>query len=183
MPTPSVDGDTLAGISARAIVVDLPSVPLLPPPSAPSARVYAVVGDPEVAVMAGRDLSSLADIQALILNEREAGRLTGRPDAPSAAAHLASLGATAIVTRGGAGAIAVEPDGRTIAVPALPVDVADATGAGDLFVAAYVWADLAGNPLEDRLRLATRYASLSLEATTDCQKGISLAELRARSSG
>jgi ribokinase len=175
MPAPTVDAETLAGITARAVVVDLPSVPLLPAmPSSP--RVYAVVGDPEVAMLAGRMPTSLAGIHALILNEREAARLTGEPDAPSAAARLASLGTTAIVTRGATGAIAVEPDRSPVAVPALPADVADATGAGDLFAAAYVWADLAGLPLEERIRLATAYASLSLARATDRQKGITRSE-------
>ena len=176
MPPPTVDVETLAGIATRAIVVDLPSVPLLPEmPSSP--RVYAVVGDPEVAMLAGRMPASLEGIHALVLNDREAGRLTGESDAPSAAARLASLGTTAVVTRGFAGAIAVEPDGRSVAVPALPADVADATGAGDLFAAAYVWADLAGHGLEARLRLASSYASLSLERTADRQKGITRSEL------
>jgi hypothetical protein len=176
MPAPTVDAETLVRITARALVIDLPSVPLLPELSS-SPRVYAVVGDPEVAMLAGRMPASLAGLHALILNEREAGRLTGEPDAPSAATRLASLGTTAVVTRGSGGAIAVEPDGRSVAVPALPADVADATGAGDLFAAAYVWADLDGDALEDRLRLATSYASLSLERATDRQKGITSAEL------
>ena len=127
-------------------------------------------------MLAGRPLPSLEDIHALILNEREASRLTGRADAGSAAVHLASLGTTVVVTRGALGSIAAEPDGRTVAVAALPAEVADATGAGDLFIAAYVWADLAGLPIEERLRRATSYASLSLGRATDRQKGITLSE-------
>jgi sugar/nucleoside kinase (ribokinase family) len=176
MPAPTVDAATLVGIETRAIVVDLPSVPLLPEMPSPP-RVYAVVGDPEVAMLTGRMPASLAGIHALILNEREAGRLTGEPDGPSAAARLASLGTTAVVTRGHAGAVAVVPDRQPVTVPARVAEVADATGAGDLFAAAYVWADLAGRPLEERLRLATFYASISLERATDRQKGITLAEL------
>ena len=175
MPPPTVDVETLSGITARAVVVDLPSAPLLPR-VAPLPCVYAVVGDPEVDMLEGRPLPSLEDIHALILNEREASRLTGREDAASAAAHLASLGTTVVVTRGALGSIAAEPDGRTVAVAALPAEVADATGAGDLFIAAYVWADLAGLPIEERLRRATSYASLSLGRATDRQKGITLRE-------
>ena len=48
MPPPTVDVETLSGITARAVVVDLPSAPLLP--GWRRCRcVYAVVGDPEVA--------------------------------------------------------------------------------------------------------------------------------------
>ncbi|HEV7809039.1 MAG TPA: PfkB family carbohydrate kinase [Candidatus Limnocylindrales bacterium] len=175
MPDPTVDTETMRQFAPRAMVVDLPSVPLLPPmPATP--RVYAVVGDPEVAMLAGRLPDSLEHVHAFVLNQREAAELTGRP-AASAAAHLASLGTTVVVTGGATGAIAVEPDGRTIEVAARAATVADATGAGDLFVAAYIWADLAGHGLEERLRLATSYASLSLERATDQLKGITVDEL------
>jgi ribokinase len=169
-PPRAVDLESLAQITARAIVVDLPSAPLLPP----HPQVYAVVGDPEVEVMVGRLPSSLGGLRALILNEREVRGLTGRPDVPDAAAHLAGLGTTVVVTQGAGGALAIAPDGRTVDVVAPLADVGDTTGAGDLFAAAYVWADLAGRPLEERLRLATSYASLSLERATDRQKGIAL---------
>jgi sugar/nucleoside kinase (ribokinase family) len=173
MPAPTVDVETILGITSRAIVVDLPSEPLLPRLS-PRPRVYAVVGDPEVAALSGRLPSTLDGVHALLLNEREAVGLTGRADAGAAAAHLASLGTTVVVTRGPAGALAVERDGRTVAVEAPLAAVADPTGAGDLFVAAYVWADLAGRSLEERLLLAASYASLSLERATDRLKGITL---------
>jgi sugar/nucleoside kinase (ribokinase family) len=169
-PPPTVDLETLGQITARAIVVDLPSAVLLPA----HPRVYAVVGDPEVGAMVGRLPPSLGGLRALILNEREVRGLTGRPDVPGAAGHLAALGTTVVVTRGKAGAMAIEPDGQTVDVAAPAADVPDTTGAGDLFVAAYVWADLAGRPLAERLHLATRYASLSLERATDRQKGIAL---------
>jgi sugar/nucleoside kinase (ribokinase family) len=177
MPPPTVDLDTLSGITARAVVVDLPSAPLLAsaPLSSPP-HVYAVVGDPEVDMLAGRPMPSLEDLRALILNEREASRLTGRADAGAAAAQLASLGTTVVVTRGASGAIAADRNGRAVAVAALPAEVVDATGAGDLFIAGYIWADLAGHPIEERLRRATSYASLSLGRATDRQKGITLHE-------
>jgi sugar/nucleoside kinase (ribokinase family) len=171
-PPSRVDLETLAGITARAIVVDLPSAALVPA----HPRVYAVVGDPEVGVMVGRLPESLGGLRAFVLNEREVRRLTGRPDIAEAASSLAALGTTVVVTRGAGGATAIEPDGRTVEVEAIAADVADTTGAGDLFTAAYVWADLAHRPLEERLHLATRYASLSLERATDRQKGIALAD-------
>jgi len=66
-----------------------------------------------------------------------------------------------------------------VEVAARAAHVADPTGAGDLFAAAYVWADLGGHGLEERLRHATSYASLSLERATDRQKGITLHEFEA----
>jgi sugar/nucleoside kinase (ribokinase family) len=175
MPEPTVDAGTLRELTMGAVVVDLPSAPLLPP----VPRAYAVVGDPEVAALAGRLPERLDDVHALILNRREAMGLTGRVDARSAAVHLASLGTTVVVTLGAGGALAVEPAGRTVEIAAPIANVADATGAGDLFVSAYIWADLGGHALDERLALATRYASLSLERATDRLKGITLQEFEA----
>ena len=175
MPEPTVDAETLRQLTMRAVVVDLPSAPLLPP----VPRAYAVVGDPEVAALAGRLPERLDDVHALILNQREAMGLTGRGDARSAGRHLASLGTTVVVTLGAGGALALEPDGLSVEIAAPAADVADATGAGDLFVSAYIWADLGGHDLGQRLALATRYASLSLERASDQVKGITLDEFEA----
>jgi sugar/nucleoside kinase (ribokinase family) len=54
--------------------------------------------------------------------------------------------------------------------------VLDATGAGDLFAAAYVWADLLGLRLVDRLRWATLYAALSLNALTAFAGAVGLSD-------
>jgi sugar/nucleoside kinase (ribokinase family) len=167
-PPPTVDTDALAELAPRAVVVDLPSIGLLPP----LPIVYAVVGDPEVSVLAGNLPRSLGGVRALILNDREARGMTRVGDTDGAAARLATLGTTVVVTCGRSGAVATEPDGRVVRVEAPIVEVEDPTGAGDLFTAAYVWADLAGRPLEDRLALASAYASLSLEAASSRQKGL-----------
>jgi ribokinase len=167
-PAPSVDVEALAELAPRAVVVDLPTAELLPP----MPIVYAVVGDPEVAVLAGNLPGSLRGLRALILNDREARGMTGIDDTDEAAAHLARLGTTVVVTCGRSGAFATEPDGRVLRVDAPVVEVEDTTGAGDLFTAAYVWADLAGRTLDDRLALASAYASLSLAATSNRQKGL-----------
>jgi sugar/nucleoside kinase (ribokinase family) len=42
----------------------------------------------------------------------------------------------------------------------------DATGAGDLFAAAYAWADLMGADPEARMRWANLYAALSVTTPT-----------------
>ena len=42
----------------------------------------------------------------------------------------------------------------------------DATGAGDLFAAAYTWADLLGADPEARMRWANLYAALSVGSPT-----------------
>jgi sugar/nucleoside kinase (ribokinase family) len=191
-PPPTVDLETLALLDPRAVVVDLPNVALLPP----MPIVYGVVGDPEVRLLSGKLPRSLRNLRALILNDREARGLVGTDDREEAGRQLAALGTTVIVTCGSSGAFATEPDGRIVRTGAPTVEVDDPTGAGDLFTAAYVWADLDGRPLEERLTLATTYASLSLaEAATQAsprsvsvwsrQKGVTLLqfELQLTTSG
>ena len=46
-----------------------------------------------------------------------------------------------------------------------------------MFAAAYVWADLAGSPLAERLALACLYATLSLRAPSVLRGALSLREL------
>jgi ribokinase len=64
-----------------------------------------------------------------VVNESEAQSL----DCTSAALAEA-FGLVLIETRGRRGAVAFLPDGGEIAVPALPVETVDSTGAGDAFV-------------------------------------------------
>jgi ribokinase len=200
-PAPSVDTGTLASLAPRAIVVDLPNVPLLPElPDRPS--IYAVLGEPEVRALAGNLPATLGHLRALVVNDREACALAGTPDRDVAARTLASLGTTVVVTCGRDGALAAEPgasaahavdaaeaahavdaadaadaEGRLTRARAPHVDVEDPTGAGDLFTAAYVWSDLAGRCLADRLAVAVRYASRSLAAAPrGRQKGLTLEE-------
>ena len=63
--------------------------------------------------------------------------------------------------------------------PARIAPVRHTTGAGDLFAAAYVWSDLAGFELRDRLRWATLYASCSLGTLTAFAGAATLADLTA----
>src|SRR5689334_1041641 len=100
-------------------------------------------------------LEQLACCHAFLPNDVEAMRYT-RTDTPEAAlSRLAELVPIAVITRGGEGVLAVDgTTGETAAVPALPVDVLDATGAGDVFGAGFVAATLTGWPLVERLRFA-----------------------------
>jgi sugar/nucleoside kinase (ribokinase family) len=186
---PTVDIETLTMLEPRAVVVDLPSLPLLHSLPQPLPLVYGVVGDPEVQLLAGNLPASLTGLQALILNDREARGLAGTPDREEAARRLASLGTTVVVTCGSGGAFAARPDGGLVHSEGSALEVDDPTGAGDLFTAAYVWADLDGRSLDERLSLANRYASMSLAAATlgaraspaasdHRQKGVSLEQFQ-----
>ena len=89
---------------------------------------------------------------------------------------LARLVATAIVTLGADGAVAVS--GGVVAHAEAPRQSSRAlVGAGDVFAAAYAWADLAGSPLAERLALACLYATLSLRAPSVLRGALTLREL------
>mgnify|MGYP001135518951 CR=1 FL=1 len=171
-PGESVTAEELAAVKPRSVVLSIPRLPLAPP----DARVYVSVGDVDARALAGRELGDLSGVRALLVNEREALLLTGAADAQSAAEQLAERAPLAIVTLGAEGALAVGGEG-TVHVPGVPVDVVDTTGAGDLFAAAYVWADHWGVPLEGRLRWAVLYASLSVRVATAVAGAVTLKAL------
>jgi sugar/nucleoside kinase (ribokinase family) len=127
------------------------------------ALVFADVGwDPSRAW--SRDtLGRLEQVDAFLPNAVEAMSYT-RTDTPEAAlAALADRVPTAVVTLGADGAIGTDPESRGIVrVPGLPTESLDPTGAGDVFVAAFVTGTLAGWPLEVRLRFAVLCAGLSV---------------------
>ena len=87
-----------------------------------------------------------ADI--LFGNEDEVRHLTGCGALDDCIAALSPKVPTLVITRGAAGALAVE-NGRRVEVPAATVaKVVDTTGAGDLFAAGFLSARCRGAPLE-----------------------------------
>jgi sugar/nucleoside kinase (ribokinase family) len=170
----TVDVDAIAALSPRAVVVNLP----LPGPMPSTSWIYGVVGDPQVAILRQDGPKPLTELRALFLNEREARDLTGLSGMLEAAAKLAERGCLVIVTRGADGAAAATPDGRVIETAAVVTEAQDTVGAGDLFTAAFIWADLLDRSLEERLNLATAYASFSLGRPAPRQKGLTTAAFR-----
>jgi sugar/nucleoside kinase (ribokinase family) len=159
----------VASAGARAIVASLGRLAVAPP----GARVYAVTGSLEIAA-AGRMFADRGPrVYAFIANVSEAATITGLRDPEAAAKDLTRWAGTTVVTLGKGGAVAAGAEG--VARAAAPhVRAVDATGAGDLFVSAYVWADLRGAAMEDRLAWATLYASLSVEKPTALEGALRL---------
>jgi sugar/nucleoside kinase (ribokinase family) len=90
-------------------------------------------------------------VDLLFANEDEAMQLTGAADLRGALDELSAKVPTLVVTRGAAGALAVEK-GERAQVPAFQVkQVVDTTGAGDLFAAGFLAARCKGHDLQQQL--------------------------------
>ena len=93
------------------------------------------------------DMIDRGGIDLLFANEHEALQLTGARALGEALAMLADKVPTLVITRGAAGAMALD-GGEGIEVPAIQVDnVVDTTGAGDLFAAGFLVARARGHDL------------------------------------
>ncbi len=172
-PGEGVTAAELAAVEPRAVVVSIPRFALAPP----SARTYVTIGDVDARALAGGELPErLSTARALLVNAREAKLLTGLRDPEAAAVALAERAPVAIVTLGAEGALAAGVEG-TARVPGVAVEAVDTTGAGDLFAAAYVWADHWGAPLLERLKWAVLYSSLSVRVATAVAGAVTLRAL------
>lgn len=168
------NAEDVSGVDARAVALSLGRLPLRPP----GAPTYVTTGAIELDAGVLPDPARLAGVRALILNEAEASRATGTAEALDAARKLSELVSCIVVTLGVEGALAIE-NGATLRAETPAVDVMDAAGAGDLFVAAYIWADLAGMDAGARLAWASLYAGLSVRAATAFEGAVPLDELLA----
>ena len=93
------------------------------------------------------DMIDRRGIDLLFANEDEALQLTGARDLGEALAMLADKVPTLVITRGAAGALAIDR-GERVEVPAAPVgQIVDTTGAGDLFAAGFLVARARGHDL------------------------------------
>lgn len=130
---------------------------------AAGTRLFGGVGWDDEEKWSPAILSSLAHFDALILNATEAMAYT-RTESPEAALRqLAARVPLVAVTCGDAGSIALdEQTGDYAAVPQIPVEAVDPTGAGDVFTAAFIFGTLQGRPLRDRLLFANLCAGLSV---------------------
>lgn len=109
------------------------------------------------------DLARRADLVFVGADEAEAICGIGAPDDLR---RLLPEPRVLVVKQGADGAVGYE-GGQRVDVPALPVEVAEATGAGDAFAAGFIAATLRGLSLRDRLRLGTLAAAGALRVRGD----------------
>ncbi|MET8249121.1 PfkB family carbohydrate kinase [Streptomyces sp. NPDC005202] len=135
---------------ARTALVHIEAEPRqwLAKAAANGTHIYADVGWDPTQQWSADLLDQLSLCHAFLPNETEAMAYTRTDSASAALGTLAELVPVAVVTRGGDGAVAVDQTtGEYAEVPALDIDVLDATGAGDVFGASFVAASLGGWPL------------------------------------
>jgi sulfofructose kinase len=103
----------------------------------------------------------IAQVSVPIFEQHLPARITGDADPERALRKLRRLNEGVLVmTRGEAGAVALDGDTFHVA-PAFDVKVVDATGAGDVFRAGFIFGLLQGWPVPATLRFANAAAALS----------------------
>ncbi|NCX17424.1 MAG: adenosine kinase [Acidimicrobiia bacterium] len=95
------------------------------------------------------------EVDLLFANEHELTTLYGTDDFSAAVGKLRECCPLAVVTRSRRGSAVVTPD-AFIEVPALPVDpIVDATGAGDMYAAGFLYGITHGKTLEQSAEIGT----------------------------
>jgi sugar/nucleoside kinase (ribokinase family) len=109
-------------------------------------------------------LDRLDQVDVFVPNDVEAMHYTRTDSARAAAERLAERVPLAVVTRGAEGVVAVDAAaGSVVELPSVRVDVVDPTGAGDVFVAAFMAARVHEDwDLTTQLRFAGLNAALSV---------------------
>ncbi len=123
----------------------------------------------------------LTGVACLFTNRDEAGALLGTGDAGDEALArglLARGAAAAVITLGGAGALAAYDD-TLVRLPAPAADVVDVTGAGDALIAGTLLRLVGGQALEGALRAGLCAAALTTEVGGSVRRDLSEALLQA----
>jgi ribokinase len=173
-PGAPIDRTDVAAFAPRAVVLSLPRLAAVPE----DVLLFATVGDAEARTLVAADHPELARAAAFLVNAREAQLLGGTDDVEAAARALAAHTPRVVVTLGAAGALSVAGD-ELVRVPGVPVDAVDTTGAGDLFTATYIWAELGGASPSERLQWACLAAARSVRVPTAVAGAQSIVELAA----
>ncbi|MCW7945187.1 hypothetical protein AAW14_25075 [Streptomyces hygroscopicus] len=124
-------------------------------------------------------LTRLSEVDLFVPNAVEAMSYTRTGTVEEAAKVLADFVPQVVVTDGKDGAVAVDSATGDVVRSASPsVEVADPTGAGDVFTAAYIHAVLKGWPLAARLRFAGICAAVSVRTLGGASSAPTWADIR-----
>jgi len=103
---------------------------------------------------------ALKYIEVFLPNENEALNITGKADVRTALLELTRCIPIVVIKLGAAGAIAKAGD-QVVRMEAFPIEVIDATGAGDSFDAGFIYGYLKGLPLAESLQIGCACGALS----------------------
>ncbi len=109
----------------------------------------------------------LAQTSVFLPNLDEARAITGAAGAAEAARELAALGPEVVVVKLGREGSLARAGGREVRQAALPAEVVDTVGAGDVFNAGFLQARRQGRPLEACLRAGSAAAALYIARSRD----------------
>ena len=104
----------------------------------------------------------LAELDWFLPNENEARLMTGHSEVDGMLRTFAERGVRRVAVKLGSNGAALLNGADTLRTPAIPVNVADTTGAGDAFNAGFLHAFLAGLPAETCLKRGVICGSLSV---------------------
>ena len=120
---------------------------------------------------------TLAYVDVLLPNEREAMKIAKTDDLDTAARRLAERVPRVVIKLGSRGAMAVQ-DGKCFKAPAAKVEVVDSVGAGDSFDAGFLHQFLRGSDLHRCLSFANLCGAFSTSASGGTEAFRNLPRLR-----
>jgi sugar/nucleoside kinase (ribokinase family) len=145
-----LDPLSLPGIKAMITKIRSAGIPIYFDPA-------SVGGMKEVALDEVKSWLPLMNV--LLLNEEEAIYLSGASDIEIALDYLLQTCETVVIKRGSHGALGKSRGRDSVAVPAIPTEVADTTGAGDAFAAGFISHFSMNNDLTRALMAGTEIAA------------------------
>jgi pseudouridine kinase len=158
--------DAAAFAGADAVVIDTNLQPSTIARVAELAGSAPLVLDPVSTVKAAAARPVLGRLAAIKANLREAEALSGAAGAEGAALGLVAAGVPRVfVTSGRDGVWCASADGASH-LPAVPVQVRNATGAGDAFAAGVAWGVATGASLLATARRALVLSAIALESAS-----------------
>lgn len=144
-----------------------------------------IFADPVSTAKAVKLSPVLGRIHTLKPNRLEAALLSGveitdRASLERAARVLLDTGLRRVFISLGEGGVYAADHASALLQPCLPAHMANATGAGDAFMAGLAWAYLEGNDLESTARLAQGAAAIAVEGEETINPALGVRSLRER---
>lgn len=129
------------------------------------SRDLFILTNPSMSMVTSRPAElkyAMKNSNVIIMNGKEARRITGEDDVQSAIRELQKFGAeTVIVTQDVKGSL-VADGGDLFRIPAYKVNVVDTTGGGDSFTAGFVHYRFKGYSTRDAVKFAGAVAALNI---------------------